>query len=64
MGALDGGESGGWGAETECESGSGRGPRLARSGLPLLEDARSVGGLGDIGTFHKLASSGRSSSES
>lgn len=61
---MDGGESGVCGAETECESGSGRGPRLERSGLPFLEDALSVGGLGDMGTFHKLASSGRSSSES
>lgn len=61
---MDDGESGVCGAETECESGSGRGPRLERSGLPLLEDALSVGGLGDIGTFHRLASSGRSSSES
>lgn len=36
----------------------------SRSGLLLREDGRSCGGRGERGTFHKLASSGNSSSES
>lgn len=57
------------GAETVWESGNGGGIRggLSRSGLVRaldLKDARrSSGGRGDIGTFHRLASSGKSSSE-
>ena len=56
------------GAEIVCESGIGGGNSvgLSRSGLvralDLKEARRSSGGLGDMGTFHRLASSGRSSS--
>ena len=35
-------------------------PRL----LDFVDEARAVGGRGDMGTFHRLASSGNSSSES
>ena len=58
------------GAEIVCVSGIGGGisAGLSRSGLPraldLTDPARSDGRRGDIGTFHKLASSGNSSSES
>lgn len=52
------------GADVEWDSGIGRGPGLLRSGLEPLPPGRSWGGRGDIGTFHKVASSGSSSSES
>jgi hypothetical protein len=58
------------GAELACERGIGGGMTvgLSRSGLPraldLTEPIRSDGRPGDIGTFHRLASSGSSSSES
>ena len=58
------------GAEIVCDRGIGGGKwvGLSRSGLPraldLTEPARSDGTRGDIGTFHKLVSSGNSSSES
>jgi hypothetical protein len=54
------------GAVIACERGMGLGP-LSRSGLPRwldLGEIRSSGGRGDMGTFQRLASSGRSSSES
>ena len=40
-----------------CLSGE---PRL----LDLVDEGRAVAGRGDMGTFHKLVSSGSSSSES
>jgi hypothetical protein len=69
---LDQGSEGGGalGAEIECDKGMGGGIRvgLSRPGLPraldLTEPEHSDGGRGDNGTFHRLASSGSSSSES
>lgn len=51
-------------SDTECSKGRGRGPALRPSGLAEREAIRSCGGRGEIGTFHKLVSSGSSSSES
>lgn len=51
-------------SDIACWKGSGRRPGLRPLGLSGREGARSCAGRGEMGMFHKLASSGNSSSES